>query len=182
MSKGYDPQFIFFWGHQPRRDGKIGKSCLSQWWPSPFELDGVTYATAEHYMMAQKASLFGDEVTLGKILMIPDPRIAKRLGRSVQGFDEDVWQTHRREIVLRGSEAKFSQNPDLLSFLLSTGECILVEASPFDCIWGIGLNEDDPRALDPARWRGTSLFGFVLMEVRSRLLNCEIVVKHNAVK
>jgi len=174
MARGYDPHFIFFWSHQPRRDGKIGKSCLSQWWPSPFEVGGITYPTAEHYMMAGKASLFGDEETLEKILMIPDPRIAKRLGRSVRGFDEDLWQAHRRDIVLRGSEAKFSQNPELLTFLLNTGTCILVEASPFDRIWGIGLNESDPRTLDPTQWCGQSLFGFVLMEVRSRLRNVTV--------
>ena len=135
MASGYDPRFIFFWGHQPRRDGKIGRSCLSQWWPSLFEVDGVSYPTAEHYMMAGKASLFGDEETLQKILMIPDPRIAKRLGRSVQGFDEELWCEHRLDIVMRGNEAKFSQNPELLTFLLSTGSSILVEASPFDLIW-----------------------------------------------
>jgi ribA/ribD-fused uncharacterized protein len=120
-------------------------------------------------MMARKAKLFGDEETLCRILMIPDPRIAKRLGRSVQGFDEKVWQAHRFDIILRGNAVKFNQNPDLLKFLLSTGSSILVEASPFDCIWGIGLKEDDPDAADPTQWHGQNLLGFTLMEVRSYL-------------
>lgn len=171
IATGYDPHFTFFWSHQPRRDGKISESCLSQWWHSPFEVGEITYPTAEHYMMANKASLFGDEETHGKILMIPDPRIAKRLGRSVRGFDEEVWQAHRRDIVIRGNEAKFSQNPELLTFLLSTENSILVEASPFDRIWGIGLREDDPDAVDPSRWRGQNLLGFALMQVRSHFRN-----------
>ncbi len=167
--KGYQPHFIFFWSHRARRDGKIGASCLSQWWPSSFELDGVTYPTAEHYMMAQKALLFGDEEAFRKISTAPEPRIAKKLGRSVQGFDEHLWREHRFDIVLRGNEAKFSQNHDLLTFLLNTQNAILVEASPVDRIWGIGVKADDPCAMDPVNWRGQNLLGFALMEVRSHL-------------
>lgn len=169
IGKGYRPRFFFFWSHRPSHDGEIDASCLSQWHPSSFDLDGVSYPTAEQCMMAQKALLFGDEETVREILAAPNPRTAKKLGRSVHGFDEELWREHRLDIVRRGNEAKFSQNPDLLAFLLNTENHILVEASPFDRIWGIGLQADDPRAREPENWRGQNLFGFVLMEVRSHL-------------
>ena len=53
-------EFLFFWGHQPSKDGTITKSCLSQWYAAPFVVDGLVYPTAEHWMMAEKARLFGD--------------------------------------------------------------------------------------------------------------------------
>jgi ribA/ribD-fused uncharacterized protein len=169
VKAGYRPKFLFFWGHHPRRDGQIGKGCLSQWWSSPLEIDGVTYPTAEHYMMAQKAKLFEDLDTLNKILVAPHPGAAKDLGRSVVGFDEQLWQQHRYEIVLRGNKAKFAQNKELYTFLLRSKNRILVEASPVDSIWGIGLAADDPLAMNPAKWKGLNLLGFALMEVRSLL-------------
>ena len=91
------------------------------------------------------------------------------MGRDVKGFDDETWSRHRFEIVVRGNEAKFGQNEDLKAFLLSTGEDILVEASPVDRIWGIGLAEDDPCATNPAQWQGLNLLGFALMTVRSML-------------
>ena len=169
VKAGYRPKFLFFWGHHPRRDGRIGKGCLSQWWSSPLEIDGATYPTAEHYMMAEKAKLFGDLDTHNKIMAAPHPGAAKDLGRSVVGFDEQLWQQHRYEIVLRGNEAKFAQNKELKIYLQKTKKRILAEASPVDSIWGIGLAADDPMAMNPEKWQGLNLLGFALMEVRSLL-------------
>ena len=169
VRSGARPEYLLFWGHRPFPSGEIGKPCLSQWWPVSFTVDGDRYASAEHFMMAEKARLFGDEATRAQILKAADPAAAKRLGRRVRGFDEGRWEAERFEIVVRGSRAKFEQNPPLREFLLGTGDRVLVEASPVDRIWGIGMAADDPRAGDPEQWRGLNLLGFALMEARSLL-------------
>ncbi|WP_030458611.1 NADAR family protein [Kitasatospora sp. NRRL B-11411] len=169
VSSGARPKYLHFWGHQPQRDGQIGSGALSQWWPSPFTVDGVQYRTAEHWMMAGKARLFEDEEVVPKILRARTPAEAKNLGRLVKGFDEDRWVAHRFELVVTGSTAKFEQDEQLRTYLLRTGGRVLVEASPLDRIWGIGLAADDERAGSPDRWRGLNLLGFALMEARSRL-------------
>ncbi len=132
-------------------------------------VDGITYRTAEHWMMAGKARLFDDAVSLEKVLHAPTPAAAKALGRAVRGFSEDRWAAARYELVVAGNVAKFSQNDDLRHYLASTGSRVLVEASPFDRVWGIGLADDDERARTPSRWRGRNLLGFALMDVRERL-------------
>lgn len=162
-------KYLHFWGHTPRRDGTIGASCLSQWWPSPFVVDGVRYATAEHWMMASKARLFGDAEAERKAIEARSPGAAKTAGRLVRGFDDAIWERERFAIVRSGSVHKFGQNAALRDFLLATGDRVLVEASPRDRIWGIGLAVDDERAQDPARWRGLNLLGFALMEAREEL-------------
>lgn len=162
-------KFLFFWGHRPPPDGGVGKGCLSQWWPAPFTVDGIRYATAEHYMMAAKARLFGDDETAARILAAGHPGEAKALGRQVAGFAEDVWAAHRYAVVVAASVAKFDQHPPLREYLLSTGGRVLVEASPLDRVWGIGLAADDERAERPARWPGQNLLGFALMEARAAL-------------
>ena len=169
IQNGARPQYLFFWGHTPRKDGTIGKECLSQWWETPFEVDSVTYRSAEHSMMAGKARLFGDTATLEKILRAPTPKDAKALGRKVTPFDSQVWEQHCVAIVVQGNLAKFGQNPALKAFLLGTEDRVLVEASPFDRIWGIGLRESAPEAQDPAQWKGRNLLGFALMQVRDQL-------------
>ncbi|MEV0783024.1 NADAR family protein [Streptomyces sp. NPDC050423] len=167
--RGERVQYLRFWGHRPRRDGTIGASCLSQWWLSPFTVDGVTYASAEHWMMAGKARLFGDAGAAEAAVAAKSPAEAKKVGRLVRGFDEAVWERERYGLVVAGSRHKFGQDPALREFLLGTGERVLVEASPMDRIWGIGLAADDPRAQDPAAWRGLNLLGFALMDARSGL-------------
>lgn len=157
-------KYLYFWGHRPQRDGSVGPGCLSQWWPAPFRLDGLTYPTAEHYMMWRKAMLFGDTGIAAQILDVTHPHAAKSLWRKVSGFDEPVWERHRYDIVVAGSVAKFGQHPDLRGYLLATGDRVLVEASPTDRIWGIGLAATDERAADPARWLGLNLLGRALMD------------------
>ncbi len=166
---GLRSKYLFFWGHTPGKAEQVAKECLSQWYPAVFVVDGVRYATAEHYMMAEKARLFGDEGVREKIIAAAHPSQAKNLGREVQGFNPTTWEQHRFEIVVQGNIAKFSQNPNLKAFLLNTGHRILVEASPVDRIWGIGWAETDPQAQDPEKWRGLNLLGFALMAARSRL-------------
>ncbi|SDW42628.1 hypothetical protein SAMN05421504_101547 [Amycolatopsis xylanica] len=104
-----------------------------------------------------------------KIRKASHPNEAKTLGRQITGFDEQAWTKHRHDIVVAGNLAKFGQNAELKTFLLNTGDRVLVEASPLDRIWGIGLAEDDERAADPNRWLGLNMLGFALMEVRERL-------------
>ncbi|ROQ76380.1 NADAR family protein [Streptomyces sp. NBC_01260] len=167
--RGEKVKYLRFWGHRPRADGTIGASCLSQWWPSPFTVDGVTYASAEHWMMAGKARLFGDAAAAQTAVAAKSPAEAKKAGRLVRGFDEAVWERERYALVVAGSLHKFGQDPALREFLLATGDRVLVEASPMDRIWGIGLAADDPRAQDPAAWRGLNLLGFALMDARTGL-------------
>ena len=169
LAEGSWPKFLFFWGHQPSPDGSVTKSCFSQWWIAPFSIGGTTYPTAEHYMMASKARLFGDEEALHRILVAKHPKQAKQAGRMVAGFDEATWIERRFDLVVTGNYAKFSQHPELARFLLQSGQRVLVEASPADRIWGIGLAADDERAADPARWLGLNLLGFALMEARAKL-------------
>jgi ribA/ribD-fused uncharacterized protein len=170
INAGYNPDFLFFWGHTPRSDGRIGKQCLSQWWEgSPIVLDGTRYATAEHYMMAEKARLLGDDLMRERILNSAGPDKAKSLGRAVRGYDETTWKEHRSGIVMRSNLEKFGQHAALKEFLLATGDQVLVEASPKDRIWGIGLGEDDPDAARPQCWQGLNLLGFALMWVREQL-------------
>ncbi|WP_031090373.1 NADAR family protein [Streptomyces sp. NRRL WC-3549] len=168
-ARGERVKYLPFWGHRPRPDGRIGESCLSQWWPAPFTVDGVTYASAEHWMMAGKARLFGDAEAEARAVAAGSPAEAKKVGRLVRGFGEAVWARERFALVVAGSVHKFGQDPALQGYLLGTGGRVLVEASPMDRVWGIGLARDDPRAADPASWRGLNLLGFALMEARSRL-------------
>ncbi len=169
ITAGVRVKYLFFWGHRPSADGRITASCLSQWWPATFTVDGVRFASAEHYMMWRKALLFGDEATAARILATGHPRQAKEMGREVRGFDEQAWTGARFDIVVAASVAKFGQHPDLGGFLLGTSGRMLVEASPVDRVWGIGLAADDQRAGDPGQWRGLNLLGFALMQARTVL-------------
>jgi ribA/ribD-fused uncharacterized protein len=161
--------FFFFWGHTPKREGVVDASCLSQWFPRGFEIDGVRYATAEHFMMAEKARLFRDHEALPRVLASKTPAEAKAAGRMVKGYDDAAWERARFDAVVRGNVAKFGQNAELGAFLDATAEKVLVEASPRDRVWGIGLGASNPTARDPSKWRGRNLLGFALMEARRRL-------------
>lgn len=166
---GKPPKVVLFWGHKPDKDGRTGRGCFSQWWPAPFTVDGITYPTAEHWMMAGKARLFGDQPGLEKVLAAKSPGAAKAAGRQVRGFDEDAWTAARYDIVIAGTLAKFTQHPDLADILTRTGTQVLAEASPFDRIWGIGMAASNPAATQPSRWKGLNLLGFALMDARDHL-------------
>lgn len=165
LESGRSFEYRYFWGHTGEG---IGDWVFSQWWPCSFEVDGRTYTTAEQFMMAGKARLFGDEEMLELILATDDPSSCKKLGRKVQGFDDKRWAAARFELVVNGNLAKFSE-PKLREHLLSTGDAILVEASPRDRIWGIGLGKSSEAAKDPRHWRGSNLLGFALVRARALL-------------
>ena len=150
--------FHLFWG-----------GPFSQWYPSVFEIEGVHYNCAEQYMMAKKAELFGDKEAHAAIMASTVPKEQKAIGRKVQNFDLDRWNAVARDIVFRANMAKFSQHPQLRKFILETGTQEIVEASPEDTIWGIGLAENDPDAQDKTKWKGTNWLGEVLMSVRTAI-------------
>lgn len=152
-------RFTFFWS-----------GPFSQWYKCAFALEGAKYVTAEQYMMAEKARLFGDHDIRDEILATPNARKQKALGRQVRNFDAARWNAEARDIVYRGNRAKFVADPELLAQLLATRGTTLVEASPDDAIWGIGLAEDDPRASDRAQWLGTNWLGEVLTRLRDDLI------------
>lgn len=169
IEQGEKPNFYYFWGHQPSKTGKMTKSCLSQWFESGFEHQSIHYPTAEHWMMAEKARLFKDSEIEHLIIAAKTAKEAKALGRKVRGFDPQCWEANAYEIVKKGNELKFSQSADLKAFLSSTSNKVLVEASPLDRIWGIGLAASDWRAQEVSHWQGRNLLGFALMEVRDKL-------------
>ena len=168
LSKGGRVKYLFFWGNKP--SNTITKSCLSQWWEKhPFESNGIRYLTAEHYMMAGKAKLFNDQEIFEKILDTKHPGEVKKLGRKVKNFNPKIWYDHAFNIVAEGNYYKFSQHEDLRQFILNTGNRVLVEASPYDKIWGIGLKESHPDAGNAFKWKGDNLLGFALMQARQRI-------------
>ena len=166
-------KYLFFWGHTPKTPGAIDASCLSQWWPSGFVVDETRYSCAEQYMMAEKARFFGDEEARVKILQAKHPKQMKAYGREVRNFDGAVWNRESYGIVKKASLEKFRQNGELWDFLKKTGNRILVEASPRDRIWGIGMDKNDPDVENPVKWRGTNLLGFALSEARDELIEEE---------
>ncbi|MGJ7564214.1 NADAR family protein [Variovorax sp. GB1R11] len=168
FAQGHRPEYLLFWGHQAPKTG-VNKSCFSQWFEAEFKVDGLRYRTAEHFMMTGKARLFDDAQTCERILAARTPGEAKKLGREIRGFDEAAWVEARLDIVTQGNIEKFAQNAALGAFLLGTGHQVLVEASPVDPIWGIGLAATDPAAQDPRAWRGLNLLGFALMAARDAL-------------
>lgn len=168
FNKGKKLKYIFFWGHKAT-EGVITKSCLSQWYNCKFTVDNIVYHTAEQYMMAQKAILFGDDEVCKKIMATNNPGEYKKLGRQIRNFDQQKWDKHKYDIVVKGNTAKFSQNDNIKYFLLNTGDRILVEASPYDGIWGIAMSKNDPNIENPLMWKGENLLGFALMDTRENL-------------
>ncbi len=168
VNSGNKVKYIFFWGHQKSRKG-VTKSCFSQWYDVVFEKESIVYRSAEHFMMAEKARLFGDMSIIRRIVSAKNPGEAKKLGREIKNFNEELWLKHRFEIVVEANLLKFEQHEELKDYLLGTKDRILVEASPVDKIWGIGLAGDDDNAENPNKWKGLNLLGYALMEARQRL-------------
>lgn len=152
-------QFTLLWGHR-----------LSQWHRVAFEVGALRFDYAEQFMMHAKALLFGDRAAATRILAAPTPKEQQAIGRQVRGFEEAIWVRFREGIVFQGNYARFSQNPDQRELLFATRGTTLVEASPHDRVWGIGLSADDPRAQDRTQWQGLNLLGETLTRVREALL------------
>lgn len=157
---------VLFWG-----------GIYSQWYRSPFKVDGVEYRTAEHYMMAGKAVTFGDNEALLDILSERDPAKVKAIGRRIKGWDDAKWAQVRFQVVCRGSYEKFRQDPLLTQQLILTAGSEIVEASPYDKIWGVGLGEEEALAfwkqaqnsVPATPWPGLNLLGKALMVARDML-------------
>lgn len=162
-------KYIFFWGHTNKYNEEVGKFCFSQWFECPFSVYNITYKTAEHWMMANKALLFGDKDNFNKIISCEKPGEAKELGRQVLGYDEQTWNEKKFDIVKLGNIHKFNQHPKFAYYLLKTENRILVEASPVDTIWGIGLSQESNDIENIYAWRGQNLLGFALMATRDFL-------------
>ena len=156
-------KYIFFYG-----------SAYSQWAMRDILIGGETYNCNEQYMMAKKAELFHDDVARRAIMMSSNPASQKSWGKRVKNFDKDEWEAIARDVVYEANYAKFTQHEDFREQLLSTGDKIIVEGSPTDCIWGIGMSCDDPGILDPKNWRGTNWLGEAIMKVREQLLKGKI--------
>ena len=151
--------------HNPNEEN----GYLSNWYPTVFVLEGVTFSSMEQYMMYRKAVCFGDEKVAAQILTTEDVAEIKALGRLVSDYDESLWNGVRQIVVYEGLLAKFSQNPDLRKQLKETGSAVLAECAVKDWIWGIGLSMHDPDRFDRAKWQGQNLLGYTLMMVRDRL-------------
>lgn len=149
--------FIFFYN-----------GLFSQWFFAPMIIDGVEYTCCEQYMMAEKARLFNDQEILVKILEAKSPARQKKLGRQIKNFDKEIWNQVCRDIVYKGNYAKFTQNKSLMDSLEQTKGKLLVEASPYDCIWGIGLSIYDAQS-DSSKWKGTNWLGEAITKVRKDL-------------
>ena len=143
---------------------------FSQWAYTPFEHSGMRFPTMEHFMMWQKAKRFGDEEMAKKIIWTENPEVVKRLGRQVKNFQQQVWDDCKEYLVATGNYCKFSQDPHLKRKLLETHDSIIVEASPFDKVWGAGLNADQVRRTEPRLYPGQNLLGRILMTVRGHLM------------
>ncbi len=149
-------EFTFFWG-----------GTFSNWAPSKFIIDGVEFGTCEQYMMYKKALMFGDYDSAKKIMETKNPKEQKAIGRAVKGFNDSVWVKYCKKIVYDANMAKFTQNPEMLDELMETGETIMVEASPYDKRWGIGLGAENPFAQDKTTWQGLNWLGKILTFVRN---------------
>ena len=141
---------------------------FSQWHLKDMEINGIKYNCCEQYMMAQKAWFFNDAISYSRIMKSTHPSTQKEYGRQVSNFDKVLWEEVCRQYVFDANFTKFSHT-DYKDLLLGTGDREIVEASPYDKIWGIGLGENNPDALDKAKWKGTNWLGEALMKVRKVL-------------
>lgn len=159
-------KYVFFWSEKNSTTG-----IYSQWYKADMEIDGIIYNSCEQYMMHQKALTFKDFEIAEEIMDETDPRTQKVWGRKIRNFNGEVWNKVCLDIVTKGNFAKFNTYPAFKRRLMETGNRTLVEASPVDAIWGVGLSENDPAILDESKWKGTNFLGIALMKVREQLTN-----------
>ena len=153
---------IYFWG-----------GIYSQWYKTFIEAPHhVHYNCAEQYMMVGKAHLFGDEEAKEKIWKLDHPADQQMAGRRVKNYNQEKWDEKKFDIVVRGNVYKFMSNPDLKKQLLATGDKIIVEGSPTDTVWGVGLHYANSKIEDEKNWDGENLLGKAIMKARE-LINLE---------
>ena len=170
IETGWRPRYLCFWGHRAKSGRAAGPHMLSQWWQSEFEAGGVRYATAEHYMMAEKARLFGDDGTCARILAAPSPGAAKALGREVKNFAEAEWEAHRFDIVVRGNAGKFGAERGTADLSLAHGRKGSCRSESRGPDLGRECRRGRPPCGKPGPLAGANLLGFALMKVRAILL------------
>lgn len=175
ISSGQKHSFVTFW----QADEGVENRIFSQWYPHQFSVNGRIYETAEQYMMSEKSLLFDDLDSYKAIMNESNPKICKQLGRKVQNFDSNIWNKSFREIIWHGNLGKLQGDIAFVNALLSTGDAVLVEASPVDDIYGAGLdkanllNPDGTLKVLPQDWhiegetkQAENNLGFVLMGLR----------------
>ncbi len=162
-------KYLFFWQSD---------SPFSNWYPECYSFTKLVevgavgqitlaYDCSEQEMMAKKALLFHDMDSYVKICKESDPAEIKKLGRKVKNFDSAVWEAKREEIMYEVIKNKFTYSSEATKKVLEdTKGKIIVEASPFDMIWGIGLRPDDLLADDEDNWKGLNLLGKALTKFR----------------
>ena len=158
MKKINENDYVLFWG-----------GYFSNWYPSEFTVEGMTFNCGEQYMMYKKAMTFGDEESAQKVMNTSDPSTQKKIGRQVKGYDNDVWAEVRYETVKVGLVEKFKQNPKLKQYLLDNKDKVIVEASPYDIVWGIGYHENDENVFNEMENWGENLLGKMIMEIAQEL-------------
>lgn len=142
---------------------------LSNWSPSPFELDGQSFTSVEQYIMYRKCKVFGDEKCASAVLATDDVAAQQAIGRAASGYNEHIWGGMRQMVAFRALMAKFTQNEDLRQQLLQTGDAVLVECASSDRVWACGVRLNDEKRFDASNWKGDNILGFALMEVREKL-------------
>lgn len=162
-------QVIAFWGHRQSKSGCISKSCFSQWWMSEFYYSSSKFICSEQFMMAMKARIFNDHDNYQLIMQSSDPNEMKSIGRKVANYNQAIWDEMKYDIVFRANYEKFIQNENIKEYLLSTEDKVIIEASPVDKVWGVGLAESDERILKPELWLGENILGFAIMHVRNEI-------------
>lgn len=162
----HNQNYLYFWS-----------GPFSNWHKANFIIDGIKFSCTEQYVMYHKALLFADKDIAKQILATNNPKEHKKLGRAVKNFDMVYWNENCIQIMFRGNHAKFTQNKRLYDMLMNTSPSLLVEASPYDKIWGNGLSEEDSKKTEPAKWPGTNWLGKTLTELREFLLEEERIVQ-----
>lgn len=158
------------------------KDEFSNWYMRDFKVKGITFNCMEQYMMYSKAILFKDEKIAREILEYKGDKPQKKykeLGKLVSNFSENIWVAKRENIVTAGLVQKFIQHDDLKRKLLSTKGTRLVEASPYDHIWGVKMGQNDPDITNPEKWRGLNLLGKCLERAREHILRLELEQQSN---
>lgn len=159
-----DYEIICFWKDYQKN------GYLSNWYKVNFSVNGINYNCMEQFFMAEKARIFNDKKSWNNIMKATKPNHQKGIGRQVRNFDASIWDENKVKITIEGLRAKFTQNPDLKNRLLKTNDAILVEASPFDKIWGVGLSQKEVLKTNFKDWKGENLLGFALMKVRDEII------------
>jgi len=161
-------KYTFFWG-----------GPLSNFYTCYFtDSDGVAYSCVEQFYASKKAIFFKDSHTYQSILSTKDPKKQKSLGRKVTNFNAAEWYGEgsdfnpAKDFMYQGCYLKFSQNEKFKKFLLETKGTFLVEASPYDKIWGIGMAECW-LATYRKFWKGKNWLGDILTKVREDILKKE---------